>query len=110
MTEILAGLIPDGAGLARLTQVVGADRAKELVYSGRFFDAEEALALGVVDDMVAPDHVYEAAVAWANRFVGGPAHALAAAKAGVEDVYAKTPAAASRRRTSPLRRSLRYQR
>jgi enoyl-CoA hydratase len=91
-TEILAGLIPDGAGLARLTQVVGAGRAKELVYSGRFFDAEEALALGVVDDMVAPDHVYEAAVAWATRFVGGPAHALAAAKAGVNDVYAKTPA------------------
>ncbi len=101
VTEILAGLIPDGAGLARLTHVVGADRAKELVYTGRFFDAEEALALGVVGDMVAPDHVYEAAVAWANRFVGGHAHALAAAKAGVEDVYAKTPGqrvAAERRR------------
>ena len=91
-TEILAGLIPDGAGLARLTQAVGAGRAKELVYSGRFFDAKEALALGVVDDMVAPDHVYEAAVAWASRFIDGPAHALAAAKAGVDDVFAKTPA------------------
>lgn len=91
-TEILAGLIPDGAGITRLTHTVGVSRAKELVYSGRFFDAEEALALGLVDDMVAPDHVYEAAVAWANRFVGGPAYALAAAKAGVDDVYAKTPA------------------
>jgi enoyl-CoA hydratase len=91
-TEILAGLIPDGAGLAQLTRVVGAGHAKELVYSGRFFDAEEALALGVVDDMVAPDHVYEAAVAWASRFTDGPAHALAAAKAGVDDVFAKTAA------------------
>ena len=46
-TEILAGLIPDGAGMARLTRTAGASRAKELVYSGRFFDAEEALALGL---------------------------------------------------------------
>ncbi len=100
-TEILAGLIPDGAGLTWLAQAVGAGRAKELVYSGRFFDAEEALALGVVDDMVAPDHVYEAAVAWASRFVAAPAHALAAAKACVDDVFAKPPAervAAARRR------------
>ena len=71
-TEILAGLVPDGAGLARLARTVGASRAKELAYSGRFFDAEEALALGLVDDMVAPDGVYDAAVAWARRFVDVP--------------------------------------
>ncbi len=91
-TEILAGLIPDGIGLARLTQATGASRARELVYSGRFFDAQEAKALGVIDDMVAPDHVYQAAAAWASRFVDGPAHALAAAKAGVDDVLAKSAA------------------
>ncbi len=45
-TEILAGLVPDGGGMARLTRTVGVSKAKELVYSGRFFDAEEALALG----------------------------------------------------------------
>ncbi|EUA90529.1 enoyl-CoA hydratase/isomerase family protein [Mycobacterium ulcerans str. Harvey] len=53
-TEILAGLIPGGGGMGRLTRVVGSSRAKELVFSGRFFDAEEALALGLIDDMVAP--------------------------------------------------------
>ncbi len=100
-TEILAGLIPDGAGIARLTHLVGASRAKELVYSGRFFDAEEALALGLIDEMVAPDGVYDAAAAWASRFVDGPAHALAAAKAGIDDVVALPVAerlAAERRR------------
>lgn len=100
-TEILAGLIPDGAGIALLTHAVGASRAKELMYSGRFFDAEEALALGVIDDMVAPDHVYQAAAAWASRFVDAPAHALAAAKAGVDEVFTRTAAerrAAERRR------------
>jgi enoyl-CoA hydratase len=100
-TEILAGLVPDGGGMARLTRAVGVSRAKELVYSGRFFDAEEALALGLIDEMVAPDDVYDAAVAWAGRFVEGPAYALAAAKAGIDDVFALAPAervAAERRR------------
>ena len=83
-TEILAGLIPDGGGMARLARTVGASRAKELVYSGRFFDAEEALALGLIDEMVAPDNVYDAAAAWASRFVDGPGAALAAAKAGID--------------------------
>lgn len=94
-TEMLAGLVPDGDGLARLTRAAGASRAKELVYSGRFFDAEEALQLGVIDDMVAPDDVYDAAAAWAGRFVDGPRHALAAAKAGVDDVFALPPVARS---------------
>ena len=100
-TEILAGLVPDGGGMARMTRTVGASRAKELVYSGRFFDAEEALALGLIDDMVAPDNVYDAAAAWAGRFVDGPRHALAAAKAGIDDVFELAPAerlAAERRR------------
>ena len=100
-TEILAGLVPDGGGVARLTRTVGASRAKELVYSGRFFDAEEALALGLIDDMVAPDGVYDAAAAWAGRFVDGPQYALAAAKAGIDDIFELTRAerlAAERRR------------
>jgi enoyl-CoA hydratase len=100
-TEILAGLVPDGGGMARLARTVGASRAKELVYSGRFFNAEEALALGLIDKMVAPDNVYDAAVAWAGRFVDGPQYALAAAKAGIDEAYALTPAeqvAADRRR------------
>jgi enoyl-CoA hydratase len=91
-TEILAGLIPDAGGIARLTRAVGVSRAKELVYSGRFFDAEEALALGVIDEMVAPDDVYGAAAAWAGRFVDGPRQALAAAKAGVDEVFDLTAA------------------
>ncbi|WP_343598872.1 enoyl-CoA hydratase [Mycobacterium sp.] len=100
-TEILAGLIPDGAGMAWLTRAVGPSRAKELVYSGRFVDAEEALALGVVDELVTPDDVYEAAAAWAGRFVGGPRQALAAAKAGIGEVFELAPSerlAAERRR------------
>lgn len=101
-TEILAGLVPGGGGMGRLTQVVGASRSKELVFSGRFFDAEEALALGLIDDMVAPDNVYDAAATWARRFLDGPAPALAAAKAGINAV--QDGSAEAERRAAEYRR------
>lgn len=98
-TEILSGLVP--GGLARLARAAGVSKAKELVFSGRFVDAEEALALGLVDDVVAPDDVYDAAAAWARRFLDGPPRALAAAKAGIDGVFdlpSAELAAAERRR------------
>jgi enoyl-CoA hydratase len=104
-TEILAGLVPAGGGMARLTRAAGVSRAKDLVFSGRFVDAEEALELGLVDELVAPDDVYDAAAAWARRFLGGPTHALAAAKAGINDAFELEPAerrAAERRRYAEL--------
>jgi enoyl-CoA hydratase len=102
-TEILAGLIPGGDGLADLARTVGASRAKELVYSGRFFGAEEAQELGLIDESVAPDGVYDGAVAWASRFVDAPRAALAAAKAGINELHTLTPAA---RRDAERRRYL----
>lgn len=84
-TEILDGFVP--GGLARLTRVAGESKAKELAFSGRFVDAEEALALGLIDEMVAPDDVYDTAAVWARRFLDGPADALAAAKAGINAVF-----------------------
>ncbi|BBY21745.1 putative enoyl-CoA hydratase echA17 [Mycobacterium stomatepiae] len=86
-TEILSGRTPGGGGMARLTRVVGESKAKELVFSGRFVDAEEALELGLIDEMVAPDNVYDCAAVWARRFLGGPQDALAAAKAGINAVF-----------------------
>lgn len=80
VTEILAGLVPAG-GTERLARTVGLSKAKELVFSGRFIDAKEAQALGLIDQMVAPDGVYDAALAWAQRFVEHPPQVLAAAKA-----------------------------
>jgi enoyl-CoA hydratase len=83
-TEILAGLTPSGRGSARLARTVGVSKAKDMVFSGRFVDAKEALALGLIDQMVAPDHVYDAALAWARRLVGYPTGVLAAAKAAID--------------------------
>jgi enoyl-CoA hydratase len=79
-TEILAGRVPQ-AGSARLARTAGESKAKDLVFTGRFVDVKEALALGLIDEMVAPDGVYDAALAWAKRFMGHPPQVLAAAKA-----------------------------
>ncbi|MGV0741962.1 enoyl-CoA hydratase [Mycolicibacterium sp. XJ870] len=83
-TEILGGLAPRGGGGARLAAAIGASKAKELVFSGRFVGAQEAVELGLIDEMVAPDHVYDAALAWARRLVEHPVEVLAAAKASVD--------------------------
>lgn len=80
-TEILDGLVASDGASARLSRAVGESRAKDLVFTGRFVDAREALAIGLIDEMVAPDHVYDAALRWAGRFAGSPRAALAAAKA-----------------------------
>ncbi|MCM6776490.1 enoyl-CoA hydratase-related protein [Nocardia sp. CDC159] len=79
LPQIGLGLIPL-AGIRRLSLLIGPGAAKDLVYTGRFVDPTEAAALGLVDEVVAPDEVYAAALRWARRFVGGPARALAAAK------------------------------
>ncbi|MBF6101778.1 enoyl-CoA hydratase/isomerase family protein [Nocardia cyriacigeorgica] len=83
LPQIKAGLIPL-AGIRRLTALIGPGAAKDLVYTGRFVEPDEARALGLVDEVVAPDDVYTAAVGWARGFLDGPARALAAAKAVFE--------------------------
>jgi enoyl-CoA hydratase len=83
--EILLGIIPGAGGTQRLPRLIGPARAKELIYTGRFVEAEEALRIGMVDEMVPAGDVYRVARAWAEQFVAGPARALAAAKAAIDD-------------------------
>ncbi len=82
--EILLGIIPGAGGTQRLTRLVGPSRAKELIFSGRFVKAEEALAIGLVDKVVPAASVYEEAVAWASQFSGAAALALRAAKESID--------------------------
>lgn len=82
--EILLGIIPGGGGTQRLTRLVGPSKTKDVIFTGRFYTAPEALELGMVDEVVAPDDVYAAAHRWASQFANGPTRALAAAKAAID--------------------------
>jgi enoyl-CoA hydratase/carnithine racemase len=82
--EILLGIIPGAGGTQRLTRLIGPSRAKDLIFTGRFVGAAEALALGLVDRVLPAADVYPAAVAWAQQFTGGPALALRAAKEAID--------------------------
>ncbi|AFM16598.1 enoyl-CoA hydratase/carnithine racemase [Mycolicibacterium chubuense NBB4] len=84
-TEILAGRAPAAGATQRLSAAIAVSKAKDLVFSGRFVDAREALGMGLVDELVAPDGVYDAAVSWASRFLEYPPEVLAAAKAAFAD-------------------------
>ena len=82
--EILLGIIPGAGGTQRLARLVGPARAKDLIFSGRFVEAAEARSIGLVDEVVAPEEVYSAARRRVERYVGGPAYALRAAKAAID--------------------------
>ena len=82
--EILLGVIPGAGGTQRLTRLVGSSTAKDLIFTGRFVKADEALAIGLVDRLVPAASVYDEALAWARQFVGGAAYALRAAKEAID--------------------------
>ena len=82
--EVLLGVIPGMGGTQRLSRLVGPSRAKDLIFTGRFVQAEEALAMGLVDRVVPADQVYAEALAWAAQFAGGASYALRLAKQTID--------------------------
>jgi enoyl-CoA hydratase/carnithine racemase len=82
--EILLGVIPGAGGTQRLTRLVGPSKAKDIIFSGRFVKADEALAIGLVDRLVPAEEVYREAVAWARQFTQAAAYALRAAKESID--------------------------
>jgi len=82
--EILLGIIPGAGGTQRLPRLIGTGKAKDLIYSGRFVDAQEALEIGLVDVVVPAEQVLATAQAMAAKFAKGPALALRAAKAAID--------------------------
>jgi len=78
--EVLLGIIPGAGGTQRLTRLVGPSKAKDLIFTGRFVQADEALAIGLVDRLFPAESVYDEALAWARQFAGAATYALRAAK------------------------------
>ncbi len=82
--EIKLGLIPGAGGTQRLARLIGPARAKDLIFSGRMVDAEEALRIGLADRVAPAAEVYATAVQLVQPYVSGPSLALRAAKQAID--------------------------
>lgn len=74
------GIIPDGGGMYFLPRRVGLAMAKELIFTGRKVDADEALTLGIADRKAPGESLVAQAQAWARELTQGSGTALALSK------------------------------
>jgi len=82
--EIKIGVIPGAGGTQRMTWLAGAGVARDLTYTGRQVEADEAAALRLIERVLPADEVFEAAVRDARAFARGPRKAVAAAKEAIQ--------------------------
>ncbi len=80
---VLRGLNCDVAGLGRLAQAVGREKAAELLFTGDVIDADEARGIGLVSKVVAHDDLPETAMALAQRIAANPPLAVQTIKRGL---------------------------
>jgi enoyl-CoA hydratase len=83
--EVTLGIIPGFGGTLRLAARIGPARAKELLYTGRLVSAKEALRIGVVNQVVEPERLREAALQTADAVKKAGPCALKAAKRNLSE-------------------------
>ena len=81
------GIIPDGGGMYFLPRRVGLPKAKELIFTGRKVDVDEALAMGIVDRKTSAQMLVADAQAWAAELSKGSATALALGKTILDQTF-----------------------
>lgn len=81
--EVGLGIIPGGGGTQRLTRLVGATKAKELMFTGDIIDAAAAEKIGLVNKVVPVDTLQDEALQMANKLASKPLVAMQMAKASI---------------------------
>ena len=87
LPEVKIGMIPGSGGTQRLARMVGLGRAKDMVMRGRRIDAEEALAIGLVTQVVAPAEIDSAVTGLVDELRALSPLALALAKRVLNHAY-----------------------
>jgi enoyl-CoA hydratase/carnithine racemase len=82
--EILLGIIPGGGGTQRLSRLIGPARAKDMIFTGRQVGADEALRIGLVDEVVEPEAVFDRAIERAAALAKGAVLAQGLAKRAID--------------------------
>jgi enoyl-CoA hydratase/carnithine racemase len=82
--EVLLGIIPGGGGTQRLARLIGPARAKDLILSGRSVDAEEALRIGLLDEVVPAEALQDRVLELAATYAAGAVEAQAMAKRAID--------------------------
>jgi enoyl-CoA hydratase/carnithine racemase len=77
------GLVSDPAGLARLAQLVGREKATELLLTGDLIDAAEAQRIGLVGRVVPHEQLLDTSLALARKIAANPPLAVRAMKEGL---------------------------
>lgn len=85
--EVTIGMIPGSGGTQRLARLIGLGRAKDVILRGRRIGAEEALALGLVTEVVAPDELETAVMRLVDELSRHSPLALAMAKRVLNHAY-----------------------
>ena len=80
LTEITLGIIPGAMGTQNLPNAVGERRAKEIIFTGRPFSAQEAFEWGLVNKVCAPDRLMEEKLETARRIAANAPLAVQRAK------------------------------
>lgn len=84
LPEVRVGLLPAGGGTQLLARKIGVGRAKELILRGTRFTAEQAHALGLVSEVVAPEALDEAALDLARDICKSSPVAVREAKRSID--------------------------
>lgn len=83
LPEVSLGIIPGFGGTQRLGRLIGRGRAKELLFTGEMIDAMEAYRIGLVNKVVAPEELMNAAKVMAQKIMSQAPFALKVCKAAV---------------------------
>lgn len=90
MSFLKRGLVSDGGGMYFLPRRVGLSKAKELIFSAKIVEPDEALSIGMIDRIAAPADLLAEAHAWAKELTIGSATAVALTKEIIDKTFERS--------------------